>query len=115
MVMEFNFQSRDINQIQKLTTDTKYCFQNMPNIESAFDSIIVKHRMLPLHVGVVFNYKNKMALGPCGICNKPYNPKNLLTTLKRCEHTFHKTCIYNWLIHNKQRCFSCNEHILKLL
>lgn len=115
MIMEFNFQSRDINHIQKITTDMKHCFHNMPNIESAFNSLILKHRMLPTHTCVVFPYKTKMALGTCGICNKAYNVKNLLTKLNRCEHTFHKTCIVNWLIHNNQRCFSCDKHILKLL
>lgn len=113
--MEFTFQHRNIHHLQHLTGDLKQCLQQMSNVESAFNSLVLKHRVLPTNMGVVFPYKTRMALEACGICNKSYNPKNIVTRLNRCEHTFHKTCIVNWLIHNQQRCFSCNTHIMKLL
>lgn len=51
----------------------------------------------------VYSFKHTLE---CTICTMPYNDYEILTSLTGCKHTFHKSCIDQWLL-EKRECPIC--------
>ena len=44
----------------------------------------------------------------CNICIENFNKGNCIITLK-CDHEYHKKCLYNWLCKEKSCCPTCRH------
>lgn len=47
----------------------------------------------------------------CSICQDRMRQGEITRTLTVCTHTFHKSCLDNWLLHSSVRCPSCRHDI----
>lgn len=55
-------------------------------------------------------YRNTDINITCNICQENFTDGEYITTLEKCEHTFHYSCIEEWGYH-KQECPLCREPI----
>lgn len=54
--------------------------------------------------------ENQIEENKCSICYTKYNQNDLLRKLK-CNHTFHKCCLDNWLLNYNNKCPFCKNKI----